>query len=113
MLLTQRPPAFHWKTLRELGGEEAEGVEGQPGARDGGERQKEKIQNGPTGEKRLEDEGGAGVQHLQTKGYIVQLRYTCRRSLRRESQCYEWGHSRGAAPRVRAVKSSELEEGKL
>ena len=36
MLLARRPPAFHWRTLRESGGEEA-GVEGQPGARDGGE----------------------------------------------------------------------------
>ena len=30
-----------------------------------------------------------------------------------ECQCYEWGHSRGAAPRVRAVKSSEFVEGEL
>ena len=37
MLLACRPPAFHWKTQRESGGEEAGGVEGQPGARDGGE----------------------------------------------------------------------------
>ena len=33
------------------------------------------------GDKRFEDEGGAGVQQ------IVQWRYTCRRSPRRESQC--------------------------
>ena len=44
---------------------------------------------------------------------IVQSRYTCQRSLRKESQCYEWGHGRGAAPRVRAAKSSEFGEGKL
>ena len=25
--------------------------------------QREKIQNGPTGDKKFEDEGGAGVQH--------------------------------------------------
>ena len=25
--------------------------------------QKEKIQNGPTGDKKFKDEGGAGVQH--------------------------------------------------
>ena len=38
MLLARRPPTFHWRTLRESGGgEEAEGVEGQPGARDDGE----------------------------------------------------------------------------
>ena len=50
--------------------------------------QREKIQNGK-GNKRFEGEGGAGVQHLQKGGQIVQRRYTCRRSLRRESQCYE------------------------
>ena len=38
MLLVQRPPAFNWRTLRESGvGEEAGGIEGQPGARDGDE----------------------------------------------------------------------------
>ena len=31
----------------------------------------------------------------------------------RVTQCYEWGHSREAAPRVRAAKSSEFGEGKL
>ena len=49
MLLAQRPPAFHWRTLIESGGEETGGAEGQPGAREGGEGQREKIQNGPTG----------------------------------------------------------------
>ena len=35
MLLARRSPAFHWRTLRELEGEEdAGGVEGKPGARD-------------------------------------------------------------------------------
>ena len=42
-------------------------------------------------------------------GQIIQWRYTCRRSPRRESQCY----GRGAAPRVRAAKSSEFGERKL
>ena len=38
MLLAQRPPAFHWKTLRESGvGEKAGDVERQPGARGSGE----------------------------------------------------------------------------
>ena len=33
---------------------------------------------------------------------------------RKESQCHEWGRIRvGAAPKVRAVKSSEFGEGKL
>ena len=40
---------------------------------------------------------------------IVQWRYTCRRSSKRESQCY----GRGATPRVKAVQSSEFGEGKL
>ena len=35
MLLAQRPPAFHWRTLRESGGRG--GAEGQSGARDEGE----------------------------------------------------------------------------
>ena len=37
MILARRPPAFHWRTLRESVGGEAGDVEGQPGARDGGE----------------------------------------------------------------------------
>ena len=43
-------------------GEEAGGTEGQPGARNGGEGQREKIQNGPTKDEKFEDEGGMGVQ---------------------------------------------------
>ena len=45
MLLAQRPPAFHCRSLRESGGEEAGGTKGQaggaegrPGASDDGER---------------------------------------------------------------------------
>ena len=34
VLLARRPPAFHWRTLRESGGRG--GVEGRPEARDGG-----------------------------------------------------------------------------
>ena len=37
-------------------------------------------------------------------GQIPHRRYTCRRSPRRESQCYR----RGAAPSVRAAKSSKF-----
>ena len=41
MLLARRPPAFHWRTLRESGGgEKAGGAEGKPGARDVGGRAK-------------------------------------------------------------------------
>ena len=46
---------------------------------------------------------------ISREGQIVQWRYTCQRSPRRESQCY----GRGAAPRVRAAKSSEFRQGKL
>ena len=51
--------------------------------------QKENIQNGPTENKKLEDEGGASAEG----GQIVQYRYTCRRSPRRESQYYGKGGS--------------------
>ena len=61
MLLARRPLTFHWRTLRESGGEEAGGLEEQPGARDDGEGAGEKIQIGPMGDKKFEDEGGAGV----------------------------------------------------
>ena len=44
-------------------GEEAGGVEGQPGAGDGGEGQREKILNWSMGDKKFEDEGVEGVQH--------------------------------------------------
>ena len=68
--------------------------------------------------------GRWGIRSLKTRvgpecsisrvgGQIVQWRYTYRRSPRRESQCYEWGHGRGAAPGVRVAKSSEFGEGKL
>ena len=43
MLLAQRPPIFPWRTLRESGGgEDAGGIQGQPGARDSGEGQRDK-----------------------------------------------------------------------
>ena len=64
--------------------------------------------------------GRWGIRGLETRvgkecsisregAQIVQWRYTCRRSPRREPQCY----GRVAAPRLRAAKSSEFEEGKL
>ena len=37
MLLARRSPAFHWRTLRESGGEKAVEAVGQPGEWDGGE----------------------------------------------------------------------------
>ena len=42
-------------------------------------------------------------------GQIIQWRYTYRRSARRKLQC----SGKGAAPRMRAAKSSEFGEGKL
>ena len=44
-------------------------------------------------------------------GQIVQWRYTNHKSPRRKSQCYKQGHSRGAAPGMRAAKSSKFGEG--
>ena len=55
-----------------------------------------------------------GIRGLKTRVgqecSISRGRCTCPR---RESQGYEWGRSRGVAPRVRAAKSSEFGEGKL
>ena len=63
--------------------------------------------------------GRWGIRDLETRvgrecsisrgGHIVQWKYTCRKNPSRESQCY----GRGAAPRMRAAKSSEVGEGKL
>ena len=88
---------------------EAGGIEGQPGARDGGEGAEGEDIKWGDGEKRFRDEGGARVLALAEGAQIVQWRYTCRRSPSRESQCQD----RGAAPRVRAAKSSEFGEGEL
>ena len=49
--------------------------------------------------------------HSQRGGQIEQWRYTSWKSLRRKSQCYlqkMQGSNRGAAPGVRAAKSSEF-----
>ena len=61
MLLARRSPAFHWRTLKESGGEEAEGVEGQPGARDGGKGAQGEDTEWADGNKRFEDEDREGV----------------------------------------------------
>ena len=58
MLLAERPPAFHWRTLRESGGGESRQEQGTVVR-----GQREKIQNGPTRDRKFEDEGGVGVQH--------------------------------------------------
>ena len=64
MLLAQRPPAFYWRTLKESAErEEVGGIEGQPGARDGGEGAEEENTKCADGDKRFKDEGGEGVQH--------------------------------------------------
>ena len=98
---------------RVRGGKEAGGIEGQQGARDSGEEAKEKIQKGPTGHKKFEEDGRAG-------------RSTSRRRARLYSGGIRVGGVRGeshsvtsgdtvvrAAPGVRAVKCSEFGEGKL
>ena len=65
MLLARRPPAFHWRTLRESRGEwgqEAKKESQEQGMVVGGGQRKE-IYNGQMGDKRFGDEGGARVQH--------------------------------------------------
>ena len=72
---------------------EAGGVEGRPGTMDGGEG----------GRERGYRMGRRRIGSLETRvtrecsisrgGQIVQWRYTCRRSPRRESQCYGRGSS--------------------
>ena len=73
---------------------------------------REQIQIGPTGDKRFEDESGeCSISRRRATLYSGGIHVG---GVRRESQCYEWRHSRGLpAPRVRAVKSSEFGEGKL
>ena len=55
MLLARKLSAFHLRTLRESKNSQGQGavVRGQ----------REKIQNGQTGDKRFENEGGVRVQH--------------------------------------------------
>ena len=66
MLLAQRPPAFHWRTLRESGGggerrQEVQKYSQEQGTVVGGQR--EEIYNGQMGDKSFGDEGGVRVQH--------------------------------------------------
>ena len=63
MLLARRPPAFHCRTLRESGRERRQ--EAQKDNQEQGtvvRGQRERIQNGQTGDKKFEEEGGASVQ---------------------------------------------------
>ena len=46
-----------------MGGVEAGGAEGNPGARDGDGGQREKIYKGQMGDKRFGEEGGVRVKH--------------------------------------------------
>ena len=69
MLLAQGPPVFHWRTLRESGGSGGRRRRSrQPGTRDGDEGAEGEDTKWADGDKKFEDEGGAGVQHQQTKG---------------------------------------------
>ena len=71
--------------------------------------QREKIQNGSTGD-RFEDEVGRECSRQRARLYSGGIHVG---GVRGELQGYECGHSRGATPRVRAVKSSEFGEGEL
>ena len=76
MLLARTPQAFHSRTLREsAGGEEAGGVERQPGARSGGEGAEGENKKWAE-DKRFEGEGGAEMLQKQRGSQIKQLRYT-------------------------------------
>ena len=74
--------------------------------------QRENIQNGLMGDKRFEDESGreCSISRQRARLHSGDIHVG---GVQGGSQCYEWGHSRGAAPRVRAVKSSEFGQGKL
>ena len=116
MLLARRPPAFYWRTLRESGGERRQ--EAKKNSQDQGtvvRGQREKILNRLTGDK---------IRDLKTR-----VGRECSIS-RRRARLYRGGihvggarggsHSftsgdteEGAAPRVRAAKSSEFGEEKL
>ena len=64
VFLTQRLPAFHRRTLKEVRGEEKPGgIERQPGARNGGEGAEGEKTEWAEGGKRFEGEGGVGVLH--------------------------------------------------
>ena len=66
-------------------GEEAEGIEGQPGARGDNKAAEGEDTKWAEGNKRFEDEGGAGVQHQHREGQTVEWRYTGWRSPKRNS----------------------------
>ena len=74
MLLARRSPAFHRKTLRESGGEEAGGIEGQPGARDGGEEAEEEDTEWADGDKKCEDEGECSISRRRARLYSGGIR---------------------------------------
>ena len=51
--------------------------------------QRKKRQHGQKEDKRFEGKVEAGVMHSQNGGQVLLWRYTGRKSLRRESQCYK------------------------
>ena len=64
MLLARRPPAFHLRTLRELGGKRKQEVKRNSQEHEEMVRvQREKIQIGRKKDKRFEGEGGVRVLH--------------------------------------------------
>ena len=83
-------------------------MEGQPAARDGGEGQREKIQNGPTGIRSLKTRVGreCSVRGRRARLYSGGIHVG---RVRGESHMVTSGDTAGgAAPRVRTAKSSEF-----
>ena len=113
VLLARRPPAFHWRTLRESGRkEETGGVEGQPGARGGGK--------GAEGEDTKWADGGIrGLKAMVGRQCCIR-----REGPKLNSGCIEAREVRGGsnsvtsrdaagetAPGVKAAESSEFGKG--
>ena len=95
MLRDRRPPAFHLRTPRESGGEEAGGIEGQPGARDSGEGAEEGDIEWTDGGQEVWRRGWGGSAALADKGLVCTVEVYRPEEYQSESQCYEWGCSRG------------------
>ena len=94
------------------GEEEAGGIEGQPKSKGGGEGQREKIPNGQRGIKGLKMRVGRecsinrGGPHFTVEVYRLE-------EFEEEVTVLQVEMQQGAAPRVRAAKSSAFGEGKL
>ena len=83
-----------------------------PGARDGGEGQREKIQNGQKGHKRFEGEGVAEC-NIGKGGLDCTVEVYMSEESEERVTVLRVGTQQGAALRLRAAKSSEFGEGEL